>query len=119
MSAGLATLRQLTPAAQARLNALGERLEHGLRDEFARHGVDAQMVRTGSLFSIHFSAEPVVDYRSLARTDKASAQRLFLALLARGQYLSQGLSMSALSLPMTEAHVDALVAAIGQSLSEL
>jgi glutamate-1-semialdehyde 2,1-aminomutase len=119
MAAGLATLRQLTPATLARLNGLGELLERGLRDEFARRVATAQVVRTGSLFSIHFSAEPVVDYRSLARTDKAIAQRLFLALLARGQYLSQGLNMSALSVPMSEAHVDGLVAAIGQSLAEL
>jgi glutamate-1-semialdehyde 2,1-aminomutase len=119
MAAGLATMRQLTPEALERLNALGERLEHGLRDEFARHALAAQVVRAGSLFSIDFSADPVVDYRSLARADKTLAQRLFIALLARGQYMSQGLTMSALSVPMTVAHVDWLVAAIGQSLSEL
>ncbi|MBI5878572.1 MAG: aspartate aminotransferase family protein [Chloroflexi bacterium] len=118
MAAGLATLRQLTPPVLERINALGARLASGLRTLFERRGVPAQVVCTGSLFSIHFSAEPVVDYRSLARTDKALAGRVFRSLLAQGQYLSQGLSMSALSVPMNEAHVDGLVTAIDQSISE-
>ncbi len=118
MAAGLATLKQLTPDAFAHLNGLGDRLRAGLNDLFARERVEAQVVGTGSLFSIHFSREPVVDYRSLARADKAMSGRVFLSLLGQGYYLSQGLTMSAVSLPMETYHVDGLVEAVGHALAE-
>ena len=117
MAAGLATLKQLTPEAFAHVNGLGDKLRTGLNDRFARERVAAQAVGVGSLFSIHFSREPVVDYRSLARADKALANRAFLSLLEQGYYLSQGLTMSALSLPMEPRHIDGLIDAVGRAIA--
>src|SRR5713226_9788321 len=114
MAAGLATLQQLTPAAFTHLEHLGERLRHGLNTLFAAENIAAQAVGIGSLFSIHFTREPLTDYRSLARTDKTIGRRVCLALIEQGYYLSQGLTMSALSLPMTESHVDGLIEAVRQ-----
>lgn len=116
MAAGLAMLKQLTPEAFAHLDRLGERLRTALSDLFRQRGVAAQVVGASSLFSIHFSAEPMVNYRSLARSDKAAARRVFLALLDQGCYLSPGLTMNALSLPMTGSHIDVLVAAVSRAL---
>jgi glutamate-1-semialdehyde 2,1-aminomutase len=114
MAAGLAMLRQLTPEAFAYLNLLGDRLRAGLTALFARKNIPAQIVGIGSLFSIHFTREPVVDYRSAARADKAMARRLFLALMDKGYYMSQGVSMCAISLPMQNDHIDGLVEAVDQ-----
>jgi glutamate-1-semialdehyde 2,1-aminomutase len=117
MAAGLATLKQLTPEAYAHINGLGDRLRAGLNDLFARERVAAQAVGTGSLFSIHFSCDPVVDYRSQARTDRAQSSRVFFSLLEQGYYLSQGLTMSALSLSMEPRHIDGLIEAVGRAIA--
>ena len=118
MAAGLATLRQLTPAAFAHLNGLGERLRAKLGALFARIDVAAQSVVLGSLFSIYFTDEPLVNYRSLATNNGGMAQRVFLSLLNQGYFLSQGLTMNSISLPMQESHIDGLVQALEQAIEQ-
>ena len=69
MAAGLATLKQRTPEAFVHMNELGDRLTAGLNELFAGENIAAKAVNTGSVFSIHFTSEDLVNYRSLARTD--------------------------------------------------
>ena len=118
MAAGLATLQQLTPSAFAHLNGLGERLRAGLDGLSARIDAPFQAVVLGSLFSVYFTDEPLIDYRSLASSDGAMAHRVFLSLLNQGYYLSQGLSMNALSLSMDESHIDGLVQAFEKAIEQ-
>lgn len=114
MAAGLATIQQLTPAAFEHLNTLGDRLRTDLNELFASRGIAAQAVGIGSLFSIYCTAQPLVNYRSGARhNNSAMAHQLFLSLLNQGYFLSQGLIMNALSLPMENKHVDGLIEAVG------
>ena len=77
MTAGLATLQQLTPEAFDHINGLGERLRSGLAALFARKKIAAQVVGTGSLFGFHFTDEPMLTYRALARADKTWVQPIF------------------------------------------
>ena len=116
MAAGLATLKQLTPEAFAHLNELGDRLCNGLNDLFFCKNVSAQAVNIGSVFSIHLTGEALMNYRSLARTDKKMTHRLFLALLEQGYFLSHGLSMNAISLPMEPIHIDGLIEAVEKAI---
>ena len=118
MAAGLATLKELTPCAFSHLNSLGDLLRTGLNDLFVRDHVAAQAVGAGSLFSIHFTGEDITDYRSLIRTDKELVDRVFLRLLEQGYYLSHGLSMNALSLPMNVNHVEGLIDAVGRAVDQ-
>ena len=118
MAAGLATLRKMTPEAFAHLNGLGERLRRGFAELRARSGAPFQFVVLGSLFSVYFTDEPLVNYRSLAGNDGAMAHRVFLSLLNQGYFLSQGLSMNALSLPMEEKHIDGLLQAFETAIQE-
>ena len=118
MAAGLATLQALTPGVYEYLNGLGSRLESGLRQRFSDQGVDARVVVTGSVFSVHFTQGPLANYRDMARTDKDLAHRVFLSLLNQGYFLSQGLTMCALSAPMNEGHIDGLVEAMGKAVEE-
>jgi len=69
MAAGLAVLRKLDQAAFHRLEALGQRLEAGIKDALAASGVAAQFHRVGSAFTLFFSAEPVTDFASAKRAD--------------------------------------------------
>jgi glutamate-1-semialdehyde 2,1-aminomutase len=116
MTAGWAMLRELTPAAFTHLNSLGDQLRTQLNDLFRRKQIRARAVGQGSLFSIHFTDEEVRCYRALARTDKGLAQKVFLALIQEGYFLSQGLAMCSLSLPMDKSHVEGLVAAVDRAI---
>ena len=119
MAAGLATLRELTPAAFDHLNGLADRLIAGLNDLFARRGVQAQAINTGSVFSIYFVEGKLETYRDLARADRALSHQVFLALLKEGFFLSHTLSMCALSLPMEERHITGLIAAMDKALDRV
>ena len=116
MAAGLATLQQLTPSAFAHLDMLGARLRAGFSELAARIDIPFQAVVLGSLFSVYFTDEPLIDYRSLAGNDGGMAHRVFLSLLNQGYFLSQGLGMNALSLPMQEAHIDGLLLAFEEAI---
>ena len=118
MAAGLATLEQMTPSAFEHLNGLGERLRAGLEALSARISTPLQSVVLGSLFSVYFTDEPLVNYRSLAGNDGAMAHRVFLSLLNQGYFLSQGLSMNALSLPMEDEHIDGLLVAFEKAIEQ-
>jgi glutamate-1-semialdehyde 2,1-aminomutase len=118
MSAGLATLKQLTPEVFQKLDLLGDRLRTGIDRVFDEKGIKAQAVGTGSLFSIHFTDEEMTNYRSLVETDKGKAKELFLNLLNKGQYLTPGLIMCACSAAMEESHVDGLVDAVAECFTD-
>jgi glutamate-1-semialdehyde 2,1-aminomutase len=117
MAAGIATLESMTDEAYAHLNHLGNRLKTGLEDLFAERGVMAQVVVTGSVFSIHFGIDQLHNYRDLTRSDKAMV--VFLSLLNQGYFCGQGLNMCAISLPTQDDHIDGLILAVGNALDEV
>jgi glutamate-1-semialdehyde 2,1-aminomutase len=119
MVAGLATLRALPPLAYGHLNALGEAARRGATAVFERHGLAAHAVGDGSLFSFHFAARAPRDYRALAAADAATAQRVALGLIEHGVLPAAGLSMNAVSLPMTGADLEALFEALDRVAGHL
>jgi glutamate-1-semialdehyde 2,1-aminomutase len=56
MSAGLATIRELTPAAYDALEECGQRLEDGLRAAADEAGAAVRIVRVASLLTVFFNA---------------------------------------------------------------
>ena len=104
-AAGLAALRELTPPVYARLEALGDRLRDGLQRTLDRHDVAAQVTGVASLFQVHFTGEPVTDYRSAARGDRALGHAFFLEMLNRGILLAPR-GAGAICTPMGDAEVD-------------
>ena len=119
MAAGLATLRELTPAAFAHLNRLADRLTTGLNDLFARRGFPALAVNAGSVFSIYFIEGKLETYRDLARADRALSHQVFLALLQEGYFLNHTLTMCALSLPMEDRYITGLVTAMEKVMDKV
>ena len=118
MAAGLAMLEVLTPDVYDRLDQLTARLMDGFRYVFERTGTVATAVASGSTFSIYFTEGPVRTYRAAAAADKRPVSAVFLGLLNRGYYLSNGLAMNCLSAAMDESHIDGLVAALAETLAE-
>ena len=120
MAAGLAVLRRLDQAAYDRLDALGRRLEAGIKDALAASGVAAQFHRVGSAFTLFFSAEPVTDFASAKRADTARYARFFHEMLDRGIYLAPAqLEAGFISLAHQEDDIDAFVAASREALATI
>ncbi|HEY8862336.1 MAG TPA: glutamate-1-semialdehyde 2,1-aminomutase, partial [Candidatus Limnocylindria bacterium] len=64
MAAGLATLKALTPALHARIEARTARLVAGLIASAASHDVPFTAAHAGSMFGFFFQREPVRDFAS-------------------------------------------------------
>jgi glutamate-1-semialdehyde 2,1-aminomutase len=112
MCAGLATLQRLADGTlYQRLEALGVRLEQGLRE--LPH---VTLQRVGSIFWICYSraGRPAATIRTLSGFPPdaaASFATLFHELLARGIYLApSGFEVGFLSAAHTDTHIDQLIA---------
>ena len=116
MAAGVATLNALTPEAYARLDALGERLRGGVTRLLAATRRKGQASGAGSLFWLHWTAEPLTDYRSARPKDAEAPMRVFLGLLNDGILLTQR-GLGACSHAMTDTDVDRFVNALARVLA--
>ncbi|MDX1576260.1 MAG: aminotransferase class III-fold pyridoxal phosphate-dependent enzyme [Kiloniellales bacterium] len=70
------------------LHALGAGFREDIGRVLADRGLTAQVIGDGPLAQIVFSAEPIRDYRSGYRSDRALGRRLMLALFERGIFLN-------------------------------
>ena len=109
-AAGLATLRELTPDAYERLDALGERLLRRVTNAIEREHLDARVAVVGSLFQV-WAGEPAAAFA----TGVDGGPTLFLGLLLEGFHLAPR-GMGSIPLIATEADVDDLAEAIGRAL---
>jgi len=120
MAAGLAVLRKLDQAAYDRLEALGQRLESGIKSALAATGVAAQLHRVGSAFTLFFSAEPIADFASAKRADTTRYAKFFHAMLDRGFYLPPAqLESGFISLAHKDDDIDAFIAASREALATI
>ena len=74
----------------------------------------------GSLLKIHFADRPVRDYRSAYLTEEETRRQTVFnrGLLNRG-VLAAGYGLMALSTPMSDADIDAIVGAASDALAEV
>ena len=89
VAAGLATLKALEDRkGYARLDALGARLERGLREAADKADVPFTVNRVGSMLTGFFCAGPVGDYEGAKAADTARYARFYHGMLDRGVYLA-------------------------------
>ena len=117
MAAGLAAMKELTPDVYADLDRKGARVKDQLSEVFASHGVAAQVNGVGSLFAIHFTDRPVVDYRSKATSDAWMTRDFFLGLVNHGVLVAPR-AMGALSTPMGEHEIQRFIDAVHEVVAE-
>jgi glutamate-1-semialdehyde 2,1-aminomutase len=108
MRAGLATLQDLTPAVYERLNQTGAAFRQRIQALCSRYDVPVQVTGDGSLFGIHWSADPVNDYRSSQRANKSLSNKFFLHALNNGIFFT-GRGGGCLSVPMTDRETGAFL----------
>ena len=120
MRAGLASMELLDEAAFARLDAIGSAVRSGIDEAFRQHGVPGGTVGLGSLLKVHFADHPVCDYRSAWLTDAETKRQsaFHRALINRG-VLAAPNGLMALSTPMSDADIEAIVAAASGALAEV
>ena len=90
MAAGLAMLESLNNDRTVfqRLEDKTSYLEAGIRKVLTANGVVFTINRVGSMISVHFVAEPVVDFQSAAKGDNATFKKFFHGLLQEGIYIA-------------------------------
>lgn len=114
MAAGLATLRELQEhPPYAYLEQLGQRLTEGIANAAGKAGVPHQIARVGSMWTLFFAPEPVLDYDSAKKSDTARFARFFWSMLERGIYLPCSQFEAAfIGMAHTELHIEQTIAAL-------
>jgi glutamate-1-semialdehyde 2,1-aminomutase len=118
MAAGLATMTELTPDVYEGLNRRAARVAEQLSEVFASHDVAVQVNSAGSLFALHFTDTPVVDYRTMAAANKKRTRDLFLGLVNNGVLMAPR-AMGALSTRMAEQDIQQFIDAVDTVVGEL
>lgn len=118
MAAGIATIKQLKANPPYRqLDERGALLETGIRKAATDSGLPFQFNRIGSMWTLFFTATPVVDSDTAKTTDTKRFGRFFWEMMDRGFYLPCSQFEAAfLSVPMTTDHINQTVAAVRESL---
>lgn len=89
MAAGYAMLKELD-INQDIFNRLDEKtkcLEEGFSGILKKKNIPFQINRLGSMFSLHFTKEPVIDFKSSAKGNNNLFNRYFHGMLDEGIYL--------------------------------
>ncbi len=89
MSAGLAMLTELNnkPEVFTSLADKTEYLHKGIATVLTEKGIDHQINLYGSMISVHFTNQPVVDFTSSAKGNNDTFKKYFHGMLAKGIYL--------------------------------
>ncbi|MCA6423421.1 MAG: glutamate-1-semialdehyde 2,1-aminomutase [Flavobacterium sp.] len=90
MAAGLAMLEALNTDDEVfeRLDAKTAYLENGIREALQKHQVIFTINRVGSMISVHFDANPVVDFQTAKNGDNETFKKFFHGLLKEGVYIA-------------------------------
>jgi len=87
MTAGIETITILKESsAYEELEKKSSLLEKGIIKAANKTGVDIQLPRIGSMFTIFFTKDPVTDYETATRADTALYARFFHQMLSQGVY---------------------------------
>lgn len=90
MAAGLAMLTELNnnPQIYTSLAEKTEYLHKGISEVLIKNSVVHTINRTGSMISVHFAQEEVVDFSSAAKGNNDSFKKFFHGLLDNGIYIA-------------------------------
>ncbi len=87
-AAGIATLRELRrPGVYEELETLSGELERGLDQAASDAGIPHTLRRMGSMLTLFFHGEPVVDWDSASQCDTKLFAKFFWGMIERGVYL--------------------------------
>lgn len=106
MTAGIETLKKLTPASYAHFNKLGDQLEAGFRAAAEKYNIPHTVNRAGSMIGFFFTNENVINFEKANTSDLNLFAEYYRLMAEEGIFLppSQFEGMF-LSSAHTEAHI--------------
>lgn len=121
MAAGIATLDELSRLnPYPELDRLGTYLADGLREIVNELNLPATVNQLGSMWTLFFTPDPVVDYDSAKKADTARFGKFFWAMMDRGFYLPCSQFEAAFnSILHTRERLDDTLRAARESLEEI
>lgn len=87
MTSGYMTLSQLTPESYDYFNELGDMLEEGLTEIFAKHQVPLTVNRAGSMIGFFLNGGPVTNFKEANQSDLELFGQLYRELAEQGIFL--------------------------------
>jgi glutamate-1-semialdehyde 2,1-aminomutase len=122
MAAGLTMLHYLNthPEVYTRLNEIGMQLASGIASINHRLGHDFTLNQLGSMYSLFFTEESVVDFETAKKSDTALFGKYFQGMLKRGVYLAPSQFESLfLSTALTDDLIDQILQAHEETMREI
>lgn len=106
MTAGIETLKKLTPASYEHFNKLGDQLEAGFREAAEKYNIPHTVNRAGSMIGFFLTNEDVIDFETANTSDFDLFAEYYRLMAEEGIFLppSQFEGMF-LSSAHTEAHI--------------
>lgn len=121
-AAGIATLTHLRehPEVYEHIERLGEMMDRGWSALAQDEGYPLTWNRVGSMGSVFFTTQPVVDWNSAAAANRDAFTQYFWGMLERGIYLAPSpFEVLFLSAAHTEADIDRTIGAVRDVLAEV
>jgi len=87
MTGGYYTLSQLSPESYDHFNKLGDLLEAGLTDIFAKHGVPITINRAGSMIGYFLNNEKVINFEVASKSDLKLFAAMYKEMAENGVFL--------------------------------
>jgi len=115
VAAGLATLRQCNDEVYRRVDEAAANVARLVDEALAKEGVPHRVQTAGSLFSLFFSDDEVIDYAGARRQQAWRYPPFFHAMLARGVYLPPSAFEAWF---VSAAHDDAVLDRIAEALPD-
>ena len=122
MAAGLTMLNYLNthPEVYTRLNEIGMQLASGIASINHRLGHDFTLNQLGSMYSLFFTEESVVDFETAKKSDTALFGKYFQGMLKRGVYLAPSQFESLfLSTALTDELIGQILQAHEETMKEI
>ncbi|MCT4628449.1 glutamate-1-semialdehyde 2,1-aminomutase [Winogradskyella sp.] len=90
MAAGLSMLRAINndSGLMSRLEEKTKYLHNGIALALSKNNITHSINRVGSMISVHFSEDPVVDFESAAKGNNDTFKKFFHGLLDKGIYIA-------------------------------
>jgi glutamate-1-semialdehyde 2,1-aminomutase len=121
MAAGIATLEVIDsdPDFYLKLANRSAKLVQGLKDAAAEAGVSVTINHVGSMFTLFFTGQDVVDFTTAKMSDTAKFAAYFRTMLGNGVYLPPSqFEACFISAAHTDEDIEQTIAAARQSIAE-
>lgn len=120
MTSGYETLSQLTPETYDYFNKLGDLLEQGLKDVFAKHNVPITVNRAGSMIGYFLNAGPVTNFEQANNSDLEMFSQMYREMAKEGVFLPPSqFEGTFLSTSHTEEDINKTIQAFDTALSRI